>query len=275
MSRPTLSPYTFSTIERTRQYLKRPGSVLEDNDADVIVEALNHVGGLFDGETGRKLACRTYRNASVISCTSTIDTKNLTAASGLLALKTLDDAYGANLTMGSRIDSITSDTALVLTKNATASGAMSVTFGSEPLVINGTGSAQIYIPVRPVVEVYTIKWVDSMGTKTDYDLTGARLDRETGLYVLMSDAFPRGTLNIEIECKAGYREPTATDRGDWSTWAQLEGLCHRAVQVMFQDFAQAAGRTGEINLATASMKIMDFKLPDDIKGELATLVQPW
>lgn len=272
---PVLNPYSLASLERARQYLKRPDSVVSDTEEEVIILGLNAIPGLFEGEVGRKLACRTYRNAVTISCTATVNTTTLTAASGLLALKTLDDAVGVNLAIGSRVASITSDTALGLTKQAGASGAASVTFGSEPLVVDGTGTQEVYLPARPVVEVYRVKSVDGLGVKTALDLTSSRLDKKTGRLVLMSDVFPRGSLNIEIEAKAGYREPTTTDRGDWEGWSRLEGLCLRAVAVMFQDFDTMAGRTGELSLATATMKIMDFKLPEDIREGLRQFAQPW
>lgn len=270
-----LSPYALTSFDRARQYLKRPDAVSNDTEDAVITLALNAIPGMFEGEVGRKLACRVYRNAVTISCTATVNTTTLAAASGLLALKTLDDAVGSTLAVGSRVASITSDAELELSKPAASSGAASITFGSEPLVLDGTGTGEIYLTARPVVEVYSAKWVDSLGVKNALDLTLARLDKATGRYVLQSDVFPKGSLNIEVEAKAGYREPSATDRGDWEAWTRLEGLCLRTLQVMFQDFDTMAGRTGEISLATASMKVLDFKLPEDIREGLRAFAQPW
>lgn len=275
MARPTLSPYVLSSVERAQAYLKRPESVLSDEDEDVVVLALNAIVGLFEGEVGRRLACRVYRNSVIVSCTATVGDEALAAASGLSGLKTLDDAVGSALEIGSRVASITNDTSLELTKKATATGTMSVTFGSEPIVLDGYGKSVIYIPERPVVEVYGVKWVDWNGVKTALDLTNSRLDKETGRLQLASEVFPKGSQNIELEVKAGYWAASAIERGHWGSWSQLEMLCLRAVQVMFQDFDQAAGRTGEISLATATMKIQDFKLPEDIQSGLRRFIQPW
>ena len=139
-------------VARARAYVGRElGS--EEGIDQAIVAALNGATGKIERRVNRGLRVRTYREAVTISCDTTVDDQTLTAASGLLALKVDDDAVGASLALGSRIASITSDAALELTRKATSGDAMTVTFGSAPIILDGQATDYIYIPERPVVEV--------------------------------------------------------------------------------------------------------------------------
>lgn len=256
-------------VARARAYVGRElGS--EDGIEQPIVAALNGATGKIERRVNRGMRVRTYRNQVTISCDTTVDDQTLTAASGLLALKVDDDASGSSLALGSRIASITSDAALELTRKATSGDAMTVTFGSAPIILDGDATDYIYIPERPVVEVYSAKWVAFDGTKTALDTTGARLDKHTGRYKLNADIFPRGKQNIEIECKAGV-----TPGVDWDLWNHLEAVCLRLVQVMFQDYIKQVGRAGDINIVQFTQHILDFKLPEDIAEGLQEIYQPW
>jgi hypothetical protein len=271
---PDLSPYALTTLEAALSYLKRDFGK-EAAAEDIVVLCINGVTGKMEDYTGRALRARTYRGTTTISCTSTVDVRTLTAAAGLNALKTLDDALGANLQPGTRVDSIESDLSLTLSKKAETTGAANVTFGSEPLALDGEGGNVAYLPERPVVEVYTAKWLDADGVKTALTLTGARLDKGTGRYLLPNDTFPKGKRNIEVECKAGVVPPTATDRGHWREWETLQALCLRGVQVAWQDYMQQVGRTGDVNVVQATQHIQSFKLPDDVREGLDRYARLW
>lgn len=276
--RPILTPNVLvggaDPVGRARGYINRNEGSEEGVDEWVVV-ALNGAVGKMEQKVGRKLRARTYRNPVTISCTATTDDQTLTAAAGLSALKTLDDSMGTLLAGGSRIDSITSDVALELSRKATGAGAVSVVFGSEPLLLDGDGSSTIFIPERPVVEVYSASWIDTDGTREALDLTGARLDKHTGRYRLPNDSFPDGDLNIEIECKAGILPPSITARSDHEEWNHVEQLCLRLCQVMFQDFMQQAGRVGDTNILQFTQHVSSFELPADIAEGLEEMVQPW
>lgn len=276
--RPLLTPNVLvggdDPVSRARDYLKRLVVGSEDQAADFTVLAMNAATGRMERATNRRLRSRTYRGTSTISCTSTVDSETLTGA-GFLALETQDDAIGANLEAGSRIDAIASDGSLTLSKKARASGAADVTFGSAPLVLNGTGTVVVQIPEYPVTEVYSVKEVADDGTKTALDLTGARLERETGKYVLMNVVAIKGTLNIEVECKAGYTQPAPTVIGDWEDWNDLEQICLRLTQVMFQDYAQAVGRSGDTSIVQFTQHIVSFEMPADIAEALKKYARLW
>ena len=274
--RPLLSPNVLvggdDPVGRAIAYLDRADGS-EDNIADMIVIALNGATGRMERLTKRKLKARTYRSTTAISATSTIDTEGLTGA-GFLALKTLDDALGVNLEAGSRIDAIAGDGSLTLTKKARASGAATVTFGSEPLKTNGDGKNVIWIPEYPVVEVYEVNHLDDVGVETALSLTNARLE-STGRLQLADDFAPKGDQNILIECKAGYLPPSATVPGDWEEWNDLEQICLRLTQIMFQDFAQHVGRSGDISIVQFTQHVVGFELPADITQALEKYGRLW
>ena len=267
-----LTPYALSSIERATAMLKRDQSA-EDYFGDWLPLLLNAATARLESILNRKLAARTYRNSVTISCGSTLNDETLTGA-GFLALKALDNAVGVKLAGGSRVLSITSDTALELTRKTTvATGTANVTFGSRPITVSGRGSSAIWIPEAPVHEVYSAKVIESDGTKTALDLDAARIVPESspgyGKLILMSDEFPEGDRNIEIECLAGYRAPSTTEVGDWEPWNDLEQACLRLCQVWFQDFANAVGRGGQIDLNVMRQTSSSLAMPRDIKEALA------
>lgn len=276
--RPLLSPNALvggdDPVGRAMDYVKRLVGGSEDGVGDYIVLAINGATGRMERLTNRRLKSRTYRNTASISCGATLDSETLTG-SGFLDLKVGDDAVGANLEAGSRIDSIESAGSLTLTKKARATGTAAVTFGSAPITVNGEGSSSIRIPEYPVSEVYSVKEVDSTGTRTALDLAGARLDKLTGKLLLMTGVTTKGSINLEIECKAGYVQPTATALGDWEEWNDLEQLCLRITQIMFQDYAQAVGRTGDKNIVQFTQHIVGFEMPADIADALRKYERLW
>lgn len=267
-----LSPNALSTLDRAVHYIGRDKGAEQDAEEWAAI-LLNASSGRIQRYCGRELACRTHRTSSTISCTSTVDDQTLTGA-GFLALKAVDDAMGVNLAFGSRIQSITSDAALELTRKAKVTGSASVTFGSAPLTLSGSGTDTLRIPQSPLVEVYSAKWLDPAGLKTAIDLTAHRIVRETTpgesqLILMSGDTFPWGRQNIELELKVGLRAPSATDLGDLDDWNDLELACLRLIEIGWQDFKSHAGRSGDLSLVQAAQHITSFKLPDDISQALA------
>jgi len=271
-----LSPNALTSEARALAYLKR-GSGLEPDAIPLVSMFVNAVTGRFQAYTGRRvLRARTFRNPVTINCTATEGLKALTGA-GFAALKAEDDAAGAGLQLGSRIEKITSDVSLDLDKAVTAAlVATPVAFGSEPMMLSGDGTDTLRIPESPLSAVYSATSLDREGAETALDMTAHRLVRETtpgeSKLVLMSgDLFPKGVQNIEVEVLVGIRPPSAArgEMGDWDEWDSIELLCLRGVQVAFQDFMNAVGRTGTLEMASATQHIASFKLPDDLREGLA------
>jgi len=270
-----ISPNALTSESRATGYLKRAKG-LEEQAIPFIPLFINSVTGRFQAYTGRRvLKVRTFRNPASISCTATDATKTLTGT-GFNALKIHDDAAGAGVQLGSRIEKIASDSSLDLDKAVTAALAgTSVVFGSEVMTVSGDGTDTLRIPESPLHAVYSAKSLDGDGAETTLDLTAARIVRQTTpgeakLMLMSGDVFPKGWQNIRVECMVGIRPPSAArgEQGDWDEWDALELLCLRGVQVSFQDFLDAVGRTGTFEMASATQHIASFKLPDDLREGL-------
>lgn len=240
--------------------------------------AINAITGKFERHTGRKLAARVYRNPVQISgCGTTVNDETVTGA-GLNAVKALDDVAGAGVALGSRVAVPTSSVALELTKKAKATGSpVTLTFGSAPMTVDGTGCGDLWLPEYPVHEVYSIKHLDALGMPVALVLDGIRIQADTGHVILPNDSVPKGELNVEVECLAGYRAPNEVrgDPGDWEAWSELEMLAWRAIQVAFQDFMQQVGRTGDINVLQATQHVTSFTMPADIREGLRPFTRLW
>lgn len=238
-------------------------------DLERAIRAGNGAAAVMETLTNRRLVARTYRTAeSVASCVVTIDSTAVTGSGFTAGVKALDEVVGVGIQPGSRVASVTSNTALVLDREATATGTVALTFGSEPLVTNGTGTEAIYIPEYPAQELYGAVSVDSDGTETALDTTGYRIGTRTGRLILPNDVFPEGDLNIRLSVMAGYREPSATVRGDFTDWTALQKSGFRAAQCFFQDEATRAGRIVDRTLGGVSSQLPDFRLPQDIVDDI-------
>jgi hypothetical protein len=267
----TLTPYALTTRERAIAYMKREAGAT-DGDTERVIEAVNSAVGWMEMRTTRKLAARVYRRtATLASCV--LGTTTAVSGTGFSALYALDDVVGTGCAAGTRVASITSNVALVLDRLPETAGTVSLTFGSEPLVADGTGTERLYIPEYPVSSVIAAYYLDENGDRTALTLTGARLDKETGLYVLTADGWPSGERNIEIECIAGYRLPSGTSLGHWGEWKSLERICLRAAQVFFQDEHNAVGRVVNKSLLQAGVQMPDFGMPADIEDAIKPFVR--
>jgi hypothetical protein len=277
---PALTPWALANLDRARLTIGR-GRDQEDGFDARLTDAINIATGRMEAFTRRALRARAYTNPVTLSATTTVNSKNFTVPSGLLAVRELSPALGSKLSEGSRLDTVTSDTAGVLDRVAASSGAASVTFGSAPLTISNERSVlddsgrHLQIPEYPLSAVYSLKWIDVYGNKTALDITSLRIESETGRIYLLSDVIPWGFLNLEVECQAGYRPPSSTDLGHRSEWDDLEGLCLRLVDVIFHDYAEVMGRATSRSIGGASSSILGFDLPADIKAGLSRYMRRW
>lgn len=269
------TPYAPCSLAELTEYLQRSAGE-GDGDSGRAIRAGNHAVGHMELRTGRRLVMRTYRGAdAVASCTTTIDTLAVTGSGFSTYAKAGDDVVGTALQPGSRVASVTSDTALTLDRPATATGTVTLTFGSEPLAVDGTGASHVFVPERPVRALYAASYLDASGAETALDTTGYRLDRHTGRLVLPNDVFPEGDLNVRLEVSAGYTEPSATERGDFSEWMALQHLFLRLAQIYFQDEQTMPGRVVDRKILQSGGTIPDFRMPQDVQDLLAQFARRW
>jgi hypothetical protein len=272
-----LSPYAPTTLEEAEAFLKRAPAATAERPQ--VIEALNSAVAWMEGPKGanRRLVARTYRDpVTLAACTLAADSRTVTGTGFSAGVKAFDDVVGVGLSPGSRVESIESNTSLTLNLAATATvaGTASLTFGSAPLLENGTGKRMLYVSERPPIAVYGARWVADDGAETAIDVTGARLDPAAGLVILTADYFPRGEGNVEIDCAAGYRQGTATTRGD-PEWHDLQRICHRLAQCYFQDWAAALGRVADKSLGSANFRFTDFDPPKDVTEGIVAYRRLW
>jgi hypothetical protein len=283
----SVTPYGFATVAQVLAHLKRTSPSAEDTRA--ATAALNWTAGQLERATGRRLCMRSYREPVVIACATTINTKTVTG-SGFNALLQYDDVVGANLAVWSRVASVESDGSLTLTENATASGATTLTFGSERLVVDGhpgppewlstypeeSQSRMVQIPEYPVLEMPTaMASVDDAGAETAISLVGARLDRDTGHLRLGQGCVPRGDGNILIQCRAGYAEPTGLVRGNPSEWYDLQHWTLRLCECFFKDQTNLLGRETTVSALGLNLTVQGWEIPADIEKGLSAYRRMW
>jgi hypothetical protein len=278
---PALSPWALTSLERARQRLGRKQSEEEDFDAKM-TDAINIATARMEQFTRRALRARAYTNPITLNATTAVAVKTFTVPSGLAAVRALSPALGVKLAEGSRLDTVTSDTAGTLDRAAASSGVASVTFGSAPLKVSGDGTLvsdapgrHLQIPEFPLSAVYSIKWLGETGVASALDVTSLRIEAETGRIYLLSDVLPVGFMNLEVECQAGYRPPSSTDLGHREEWDDLEGLCLRLADVVFHDYSEVIGRATSRAIGGASSSFKDFALPADICSGLSRYVRRW
>lgn len=267
-----LSAYALTTFDRALLELGRSSGMSAD-EQDRVVDAVNWATGRMEAFTRRRLRLRTYRDTNAIACTWTAGDETIAGTTFTTTIYAGDDVVGVGLAPGSRVDSITSAVALELNAKPLANGAgVTLTFGSAPLVVNGDGTSVLYVPECPLVALHSINYMDEDGAGTALDITGARIERETGKVVLTHDTVPAGTLNIEVNCTAGYDQPTATALGA-SEWYDLEHWCLRLATIHFQDSKDKRGRIVSETLLQTSRTLPDFQMPADVAEGLQRYVR--
>lgn len=276
-----LTPYGFAGLDELRAYMHREGVATPERDLPRLIEAANEALAWMESDegAGRALAVRTYRTASSIaSCVLTADSTAVTGSGFTAGVKQWDDVVHEDLQPGTRVASVTSNTALVLTKPAAvADAAATLTFGSAPLLVDGMGGYEFMVHEYPVIELYSVKWIDdTTGALTALDLTAARpLDPDRRRWRLPNDANPKGEQNLQVECLVGYRQPSATVIGDWTAWNALKRIQCRAAMVIFQDWARGAGRIVSENLAQQGVNIGSWTMPKDVRDSIMAFRRLW
>lgn len=269
----TLTPYAPTDKSSLLAFLKRnfEGG---DGDEDQAVAAGNAAVAWMEQRTFRRLMARTYRNPVTLAGLTTAGV-NMTGAGFLAGVKQDDDILSTGVNAGARVSSITNDGALVMNQLGVDSAGIAATFGSAPLRIDGRDENHFYVPERPLIALFSVVWIDANGLRTSVDLTNARFDPATGRVRILGAALPRGDMNVEIECYAGYRAPSGTVLGDWADHRALRRICHRAAQVFFQDWATSAGRMVSKTLGPGTSVLPNFKMPDDIEAMIAPYERHW
>ena len=278
---PEVTPNSFATVDEAMAYIARDRGG-EGNSEFWARSCLNAVADRFESETGRRLCGRVYRTAAALTGSMTAGSAVVTGLSSTATLKEFDDATHASLPGGARILSVDSSTQVTLTKECNAAiSSGSITFGSAPLVADGRneytveGYWKLWCPEYPLHALYSVKYRDESGALTSVTTTGYRIEASTGLIILPQDAGPVGEQNIEIECLAGYLPPAAGSRRGFDGWGSLKQLTLRAVEVLYQDWQQHHGRSGDLSVVNVTSRVYSFDWPEDIKRGLAAFARRW
>jgi hypothetical protein len=112
------------------------------------------------------------------------------------------------------------------------------------------------------------------GTSIPMSLAGAHYEYETGLVALANDAFPKGRLNIDLECRAGYVQPTATDYGH-QDWYDLEALAYRIAEIAYTDALNIRGRYEEVSAGSLSARTGSGDMPADVVAAIKRFCRRW
>jgi hypothetical protein len=269
ISSPLLSPYSLTTEEELFTYF---GATSKEENRPKIVRCCNEALARLEHRLRRRLAVRTYRNTTTLTCTLTNNVATITG-SGFLALKVLDDVVApSGIQAGTRLLSVQSDSAATLSLPATAAGATALTFGSAPLEADRLDAHTVHIPEYPVQALYSCGWMDDSGLFTSLSTTGARLEKRTGELFLPNDFFPE-IGRVVMECKAGFVPPTGAQLGD-PEWFDLQQLLHRWAGYLFADQTQNRGRVTNATIGPLNSSV-DMTLPKDIADELWRYGRRW
>ena len=272
-----LTPNALVTVARLKAHLTRT-SLGETDITDRCVSAINAAVSWMEVRTRRALAARNWRTEFSVTCN--VNATSTTFTPGSLGVKRGDDIIDMDtgfVPPGCRVLSVDSDTNDFVTSLATTNTiqltSWPFTFGSEPIVCDGDSTRLLDSPEWPLVELFAAYVVDSNGTRTALNITDARIHRASGRIELPNDVFPAGEMNIELECRAGYEQPSTTRRGDWTDWSALERICLRAAEVFFTDDLNARGRMSDINVGGMSARVQEFAMPDDIESAIQRYVR--
>lgn len=270
-----LTPFFPCTWEETLAYLNRETGA-KAGDVARVIRAANHAAGYAERRTRRNLVARTYRApVSIASCVVTSASATVTGSGFTAGVKVLDEVVGAGLKPGTRVASVESNTSLTLSKLAESGATLTLAFGSARLAVDGNGGQTISVPEYPVHDLYSAAYLDDAGAETAMDITGHRLAKVAGRLYLPNDSFPEGAQNVLLGCLAGYVEPSATVRGDWSDWTTIQHLYLRLTQVFFQDEANQPGRVVDKSIGQVSANLPDFRMPGDIEDMLQHYARLW
>lgn len=263
-----LSPYALVTVARLKTHLGRT-SVGETDVSDRCIAAINAATSWMEMRTARALKARNWRTQFTVNCDAETNTTAFTAATGGL-IEPGDDMFDAvqgYIPAGCQVvsyDTLTDTfvSSLAVTSALTQSA---VTFGHVPLVCDGTGEGVLYAPEWPIHTLWAAYEVDSAGNRTQLDTTSARINAMSGRIELPYGIFVEGEQNIELECRAGYEQPTTTVTGDWTDWNALEALALRVAEVFYADGLTLRGRQTDLSMGNLNSRVPDFAMPADIE----------
>lgn len=285
-----ISPNAFVTEAEVEAFLVRTAT-LGTPAQDVFARAINWATAQMESGTRRKLHHRNYTVPRTITCTTAEAGAQVTSAAAFLngtrSLYVDDDIIATSLgdvPEGARIASIESASSLYMTL-ATAAGAGGagkvLTFGSRRMLIpiedafdqvgggwGGAGLRQVYLPERPLNDLWALYWIDANGTRTALDLTNAIIDYDMALIRLTNDSIPAGALAIEAECNCGYWPPTSIRRGHTEEWNDAVLCSYAYVGIYWQLYQVFSGRFGDIGAGQFTASVSSKDLPVDITSYL-------
>lgn len=268
-----LTAHALITTEGLQARLKR-ATAAEDDVERRLVDAVNASTAYLERATARRLRARNYRTSYTVSCLAgTLSTSLL--ATTTASMEVGDDVVGTSIAPGSQVASIASSSALELNRKVTGLfGYTSLTFGSRPMTVDGLGSSEIYAREYPLVDLFAAYYRYPDGTRVALDITDAQFDYDTGRIVLLNDSFAAGLLNIDLECRAGYVEPTATDLGH-PDWFELEALAYRVAEIFYTDGINLRGRTDSTSVGNLSSSKGDVSMPSDVLAGIHRFRRMW
>ena len=271
-----LSPYALTTVTRLKSHLGR-ASIGESDVTDRATAAINRATAWMERASGRKLKARNWRTAFTVPCNVTTGQTDFEAGTAGLVKRGDDmlDAIQGYIPAGCQVVSYNTSTNHFVSSIAATGGLAQspVTFGSVPLACDGTGFGVLDAPQWPVQDVWAIYDVDYAGNRTALDITGIRIHKASGTIELAYSTFPLDERNIEIECRAGYEQPTTLIRGDVDEWNALEGICLRAAEVYFSDASTLRGRQTDISMGGLSASVGSYDMPADIVADMRAFVR--
>lgn len=277
-----LSPYALTTVTRLKSHLGR-ASIGESDVADRATAAINRATAWMERATGRKLKARNWRTAFDVQCSATINVASSFVAGTSGLIKRGDDirSYSGSpaatdyIALGSQVTAYTDSNGHFTASIApTATVAQEyATFGSVPLVCDGTGCNVLDTPQWPLQELWAAYSVDAAGNRSALSITSMRLHKAAGTIELGADSFPLGERNIELECRAGYEQPTTLVRGDVDEWNALEGICLRVAEVYYSDALNQRGRQTDISMGGLSASVGSYDMPADIVADIRQFVR--
>jgi len=281
---PATHPYAFIGLATASRYIKRGDLSTEDKDDNPALWTrffLNSTTDVLEGKTNRLLAARSYRTATSFDFVLTENSLSATCADAA-DLRVRDELAHESLEPGTLIDAI-SGTTVTLSKRALDDDASAeVTVGFGPLVASGAGETSkegwsvIYCPEYPVQSVSAITPRLADGTlDTALDLTGLRIDAETGRLILPAASIPQGDQNLEIECVAGYLPARVGRMGGFTDWSSLQLTQSRMVKIGWSDFLKGFGRTANQQFGEVNEFINDYRWPADIVDTFARYRRMW
>jgi hypothetical protein len=274
-----LSPYALVTVARLKTHLGRT-SIGESDVADRCTAAINAATAWLERRTARALKARNYRTEFLTRFDTTSGDATMDASDYTL-LKRGDDVRMSPgetpcIATGTQIASIGAAPTYEIEATIAATGTVTqayVVIGSEPLVCDGTGESVLDMPQWPLQELWAAYSVDYAGTRTALSISSARLHKASGTIELPYDVFPAGERNIELECRAGYEQPTTEVRGNVDDWNALEALALRVAEVFYSDGLNLRGRQTDISMGGLSASVGSYEMPADIMNDSRRFVR--